>query len=76
MVLFLDDVYQMPNLVNHPSDDGIIVMLAGSVDLAESEPAKSSSLRGFTSDAAFLLNDCYFLCHCSNPYKLTLPIIY
>ena len=76
MVLFLDDFNQVTNLVDHPSDDGVIVMLAGSVDLAEPEAAKSRSLRRFASDAAFLLNDCYFLCHCSNPYKLTLPILY
>ena len=76
MVLFLDDVYQMTNLVNHPSDDGVIVMLADSIDFAEPEAAESRSLRGFTSDAALFLNDCNFLCHCSNPYKLTLPILY
>ena len=76
MVLFHDNINKMLHLINHPSDDGIIVMLAGSVDLAESEPAESRPLRRLASDTAFLLNDCYFLCHCSNPYKLTLPIIY
>ena len=76
MVLFLDDFNQVTNLVDHPSDDRIVIMLTGRVDLAKTEPAKSCSLSRFAADAAFLLSDRYFLCHCSNPYKLTLPILY